>query len=291
MNDSRRNLLRSYLALGVAVVCLGLSAIFVRGADAPGAVSSFYRMAIAAAALAWPFFQHLRARGRLPRRSLVIAVGGGLFFAADLAFWATGVTMSGATNPTLLANTAPLWVGLGALILLREQQNLTFWVGLLVAMLGAAVILGVDSLRAISFGLGTLFGLFAGLFYGCYLLITQIGRRDLDSLTYFWPAAVSSSISLLILCLALGQPLTGYSTTTYLNFLGLSLISQVIGYLVINYALGHLPASIVSPTLLGQPVVTAILAGPLLGEDLSAWQLVGGAAVLLGVYVVHRSRR
>jgi drug/metabolite transporter (DMT)-like permease len=60
---------------------------------------------------------------------------------------------------------------------------------------------------------------------------------------------------------------------------------------VINYALGYLPASIVSPTLLGQPVVTAILAGPLLGEDLSAWQILGGLAVLIGVYLVHHSRR
>jgi len=61
--------------------------------------------------------------------------------------------------------------------------------------------------------------------------------------------------------------------------------------LVINYALGHLPASIVSPTLLGQPVVTALLAGLLLGEVLSAWHIAGGVAVLAGVLLVHRSRR
>jgi len=290
MNESRRNLVRSYLALGVGVVCLGLSAIFVRGADAPGAVSSFYRMAIAVVALAWPFYRRVRGRS-VSGRALTLAVVGGLFFTADLALWATGVVMSGATNPTLLANTAPLWVGLGAVVFLRERLKLSFWFGLLLSMSGVIVVLGIDSLRAASIGVGTLFGLLAGLFYGGYLLITQVGRRDLDSLTYFWPAAVSSAVSLLILCLALGQPLTGYSTTTYLNFLGLSLISQVIGYLVINYALGYLPASIVSPTLLGQPVVTAILAGPLLGEELSVWQISGGVAVLMGVYVVHRSRR
>lgn len=290
MNESRRNLVRSYLALGVGVVCLGLSAIFVRGADAPGAVSSFYRMAIAVVALAWPFYRRVRGRS-VSGRALTLAVVGGLFFTADLALWATGVVMSGATNPTLLANTAPLWVGLGAVVFLRERLKLSFWFGLLLSMSGVIVVLGIDSLRAASIGVGTLFGLLAGQFYGGYLLITQVGRRDLDSLTYFWPAAVSSAVSLLILCLALGQPLTGYSTTTYLNFLGLSLISQVIGYLVINYALGYLPASIVSPTLLGQPVVTAILAGPLLGEELSVWEISGGVAVLMGVYVVHRSRR
>jgi drug/metabolite transporter (DMT)-like permease len=42
--------------------------------------------------------------------------------------------------------------------------------------------------------------------------------------------------------------------------------------------------------MLGQPVLTAVLAGPLLHEYLSGMQVVGGIAVLLGVYIVHRSR-
>ncbi len=281
----------AYLALAVGVICIGLSAIFVRQADAPGAVTSFYRMAIAALVMAWPFYRRAKAQGGLPRRSVFIALLGGLFFAADLALWATGVVMSGATNPTLLANTAPLWVGLGATVFFRERLNSQFWAGLLLAMSGAVFILGLDSLRAVTFGMGTLSGLLAGIFYGGYTLITQRGRVSLDSLTYFWPAAVSSTLVLLILVLILGQPLTGYSTATYLNFLALGLITQVLGYLAVNYTLGYLPASIVSPTLLGQPVITALLAGPLLGEELSAWQVISGVVVLVGVYLVHRSQR
>jgi len=281
----------SYLALGIGILSLGFSGIFVRWADAPGPVAAFYRVAVPVILLAWPFYRRVRTRGRLPRQGLRFAVLGGLFFAADLALWATGVVLSGATNPTLLANTAPLWVGLGALVLFRERLDATFWVGLLLAMAGAAVILGLDSLRAVSFGLGTLLGLLAGVFYGGYYLITQRGRETLDSLTYFWPAAVASTLGLLVLNLALRRPLTGYPAYTYLSFLALGLVPQVLGYLSINYALGHLPASIVAPTMLGQPVVTAILAGPLLGEALSLWQVLGGVAVLSGVYVVHRGRQ
>ena len=312
--------LPSYLALGIGSLSLGFSAIFVRWANAPGSVTAFYRVAIAVLLLAWPFYRRVKTRGSLPREGLRFAVLGGMFFAADLSLWATGVVMSGATNPTLLANTAPLWVGLGALVLFRERLTVMFWAGLLLAMAGAVVILGLDSaqnpcvsfilretagagfwvfpkklflssVRAASFGLGTLLGLFAGVFYGGYFLITQRGRETLDSLTYFWPAAASSTLALLVLNLALGQPLTGYSVPTYLNFVALGLIPQVLGYLSINYALGHLPASVVAPTMLGQPIVTAILAGPLLGEALSVWQALGGVAVLAGVYVVHRSRQ
>jgi drug/metabolite transporter (DMT)-like permease len=291
VTDSHNLILRSYLALGVGVLSLGFSAIFVRWAEAPGVVTSFYRVAIAAVVMAWPFYQRVRRLGSLPRHGVRIALLGGLLFAADLAFWTTGVMMSGATNPTLLANTAPLWVGLGALIFFREKLTLRFWSGLLLAMAGAVFILGLDTLRATTLGIGTLFGLLAGIFYGSYLLVTQVGRRSLDSLTYFWLAAASSAASLFVVCLVLRQPLTGYPAITYLNFLAIGLITQVLGYLTINYALGYLPASIVSPTLLGQPVITALLAGPLLGEDLSAWQVAGGVAVLAGVFVVHRSRR
>jgi drug/metabolite transporter (DMT)-like permease len=87
------------------------------------------------------------------------------------------------------------------------------------------------------------------------------------------------------------MPLTGYSPQTYLAFLGAALVSQVGGYLSVGYALGHLPASVVSPTMIGQPLVTTILAIPLLGETLSPAQLLGGASVLLGIYLVHRSRQ
>ena len=291
MPRSRNPQLLAYLALGIGSLNIGFSAIFVRWAHAPGAVAGFYRVAIAALLMTWPFSRRVKARGRLPRRGIRFALLGGLFFAADLGFWATGVVLSGATNPTLLANTAPLWVGLGALVIFREKLTATFWVGVLVAMCGAALILGLDALRAASFGLGSLFGLLSGIFYGGYFLITQRGRETLDPLTYFWPAALSSALSLLLVCLALRQPLTGYPLRTYVIFLGMGLVNQVLGYLCINYALGHLPASRVAPTMLGQPVFTALLAWALLGEALVGWQVMGGAAVLVGVYTVHRSRQ
>jgi drug/metabolite transporter (DMT)-like permease len=275
----------------VAVVVLAFSAIFVRWANAPGPVTSFYRMAIATVLITPAFLRNLRSVRPLPARGVWIAVLGGALFAADLGAWASGVMLSGATNPTLLANIAPLWVGLGSLVLFKERLNRRFWIGLILAMSGALLVLGVDTLRGMTFGLGTFLGLLASIFYGGYILITQRGRESLDSLTYFWISALSSTVCLLLVVLVLRQPLTGYSATTYWNFLAMGLITQMVGYLAINYTLGHLPSTLVSPTLLGQPVATALLAWPLLGEALSTWQILGGLTVLLGIYLVHQSRR
>ena len=219
-----------------------------------------------------------------------IAVLGGLFFAGDLALWTTGVMMSGATNPTLLANTAPVWVGLGSLIFFREALSARFWMGLILAMGGAILILGLDALRAATLGLGTLFGLMAAIFYGGYFMVTQRCRDNLDSLSYLWFPALSASLDLLALNTVLGHPIAGYSPLTYLSFLGLGVLVQVFGWLAISYSKGYLPASFVAPTMLAQPVATAVLAVMLLGERLSLWHIVGGVIVLTGVYIVHRSR-
>jgi drug/metabolite transporter (DMT)-like permease len=282
--------LRSYLALLVGILSLAFTAIFVRWANAPGPVTSFYRMLIAVGVMAWPFYRRVKARGGLPRRGAQIALLGGLFFAGDLAFWSTGVMLSGVANPTLLANTAPLWVGLGSVILFGERHGPRFWAGLALAMTGAAIILGLDTLQAASLGLGSLLGLAASLFYGGYFLVTQRGRESLDSLTYFWLAALSSAIGLLVITLVFRQSLWGYSAFTYLMFVGLGLVAQVLGYLAINYALGHLPASLVAPIMLSQPVVTALLAVPFAGETLTPGEILGGLAVLAGVYIVNRSQ-
>ncbi len=285
----------AYLALALGVIFMGFSGIFVRWANAPGIVTGFYRMAIATALMTAPFWRRRarhrqQARRAWTRREVALALLGGLFFAGDLTFWNTGIMISGATNPTLLGNTAPVWVGLGAYFIFREPLSPRFWLGLILALSGAAIILGLDALRDLSLGLGSLFGLIAGIFYGAYFLTIQRSRSTMDTVTVFWLVAASATVALLLLALVRGLPLVGYPPRTYLSFLGLGLIVHGAGQFLFSYALGYLPASLVSPAGLGQPVVTALLAVPLLGEQITAGQIAGGLIVLAGVYLVQRSR-
>ncbi len=283
---------RAYLALGFGLLSLGFSAIFVRGANAPGTITAFYRMAIGSLVMVIPFANQFRndASIRPARHSIWLAILGGVFFGSDLVLWTSGIVMSGATIPTLMANIAPLWVGLGAFLFFRERQGVRFWMGLLVAIIGAAIILGQDFSKASNIGMGSLLGLGSGVFYGAYYLTTQRARTGMRTLSYFWISTASSMILLLFVNLILERTLTGYDSLTYTMFLGIGLLVQVGGWLAINYAQGFLPASIISSTLLGQPVLTAVIAWPLFGENLNAWQIFGGAAVITGVYLVHRSR-
>ena len=213
MNTESRDKFLAYLALSVGLIAIGFSAIFVRQADVPGTVASFYRMAIPTVIFAAPAIKRLRER-KWYGPPLFWAVIGGLAFTLDIAFWASGVVLSGATIPTLLANTAPVWVGLGALLFFREELPRKFWFGLAIAFLGTALVLGLESLGAISFDLGAFLGLIAGIFYAAYFLITQIGRKSLDVLSYFWVSGVTATAALFIFNLLFSQPMWGFTPKT-----------------------------------------------------------------------------
>ncbi len=280
-----------YLALLMGIICLSFSAMFGKWANAPGPVIGFYRIGLATVILL-PIFLYRKHKNsvKLPLPVLLLPILGGVFTAFDHGTWNSSLRYTSAANATLLGNTAPLWVALFSWLIFRQKLRGLFWLGLGLALGGAAIVLGSDFIRRPTIGVGDLLAMAAGVFYAGYFIVTERGRQSLDTLSYVWLVDLFAAFSLLLISLGLKMPLSGYPTQSYLAFLGAALVSQVGGYLSIGYALGHLPASIVSPTLIGQPVVTALLAIPLLGEALRTEQWLGGIVVLAGIYLVHRSR-
>ncbi len=285
--DARRAAL-PYLALLGSVLSMGMSAIWVRWANAPGPVSGFYRMLIAVAIFALPFGLEVRRRPKPSARHVWLAVLGGLFFAGDLGTWNTAVLMTSAANATFLGNTAPLWVSLGALWIFKQKLRREFWIGLAVAMGGAAVLLGGDFMSDSTVGWGSVLSIVAGFFYGAFFLAAQRAREGLSAFTTWWISALASTVCLLLVSLLLGNPMTGYPAFTYWSLFGLALTTQIGGYLLVNFALGHLPAPIVSTILLGQPVMTAIFGFIFLQEGLGSVQVIGSLLVLIGIWIVSR---
>lgn len=284
----RRKIL-PYLALLACVMALSLSSLFIRLAEASPLVTTFYRMAIAAIVFT-PFGIHSLKNqpGFKPALLLFPILAGGLS-AFDHATWGFSIMLTRVANATLLNNIAPLWVALFAWLIWKRRPSRRFWVGLLFTLAGATVVLGYDMLMHPALTYGDLLAVLSSFFYAGYYLVTERGRLVLPAITYVWLATASTAVVLLSANLVTGQLLSGYSTNTYLIFLAAGLISQVGGYFSIVYALGHLSAAVVSPTMIAQPVLTALLAIPFLGEALFPGQLVGGVVVLLGIFLVNTS--
>ena len=279
----------AYIGLGIGILSLGMSAIFVRWADAPGPVTGFYRMFISTVILT-PFFAKRNRKGSaLTTRTILYPALGGIFLALDLALWNTSVFYTSASNATLLSNTAPLWVALGAWLIFQENLYRNFWIGLSFALAGAVLIVGTDFFISPRFGVGDLMAAAAGIFYAGYYLSTQRGREYFDPISYIWLMGIFSSITLALVNFIMGYTLLGYSRETWIVFFVIAVILQLIGYIAISYAMGHLPASVVAPTMIGQPIMTTILAIPLLGEIPLPIQLLGGVIALTGIYLVNRA--
>jgi len=121
-----------------------------------------------------------------------------------------------------------------------------------------------------------------------YLLAGRRLRQGLPllpyiSLTYSVAAAVT-----VVFCLLTGQRFTGYSSTTYLMFILLALVPQVIGHSAFNWALGYFSAPLVSVTVLGEPVGATILAYLILSEIPTLLKILGGAMIFSGIYLASR---
>jgi drug/metabolite transporter (DMT)-like permease len=284
-----QNKIFPYIALAIGISALSLSAMFVRWAEAPGPITGFYRLLISSFLLTPLFIRQQKKLAPIDKKYLIFPLLAGIFTAFDFAFWNSSVKFTTAANATLLGNTSPLWVALFALFIFREKLRGIFWLGLIIALTGAVLVMGSDFLRHPTLGIGDLLASTAAIFYASYQLITQRGRKHIDPLRYMWLVGLSATIGMFIINLVLGNSFTGYSTQTWAIFFVTAIVSQMIGYLAISYALGHLPASVVSPTLIGQPILTTILAIPMLGEIPSALQWIGGAIALAGIYIVNQS--
>lgn len=281
--------LPAYIALAIGILSLSFSAMFVRWANAPGPVTAFYRLFLSVFLLLPFFLPKLKTNPSIRTSMVLFPLLAGVFTACDLGLWTASLSYTTASNATLLGNTSPLWVALGTWLILKQRLSSGFWRGLTIALVGAALIMGSDFIMHPRFGVGDAMALFTGFFYGGYFLFTEKSRTQFDPVSHIWLVGIGASVSLFIINLVIGNSLTGFDTNTWLVFLATALVSQLVGYMSLAYSLGHLPASVVSPTMILQPVVTTLLAIPLLGEIPGIWQGIGGAIALVGIYIVNQS--
>ncbi len=278
------------LALTVGVLGIGWSAIFVRWSGVSGMVSAFYRLALAALVLVPWHLATSRGKPPVSAASRRIAILAGIVFAADLAFFNSAIMLTNAANATLLGVNAPIFVAIGAWMLYGERPSRRFWIGFALSLAGMVYIVGTDVVLHPTFGLGDFYALLGAAFYGAYLLYVQKARTGMDTLTFSTWCVCVGALSLLPVCIVMGKPLWGFPATSWWALIGLALASQILGHLLLAYALGHMNVTISSIVLLAQAPLTAIFAWPALGERIRGGQAAGGALVLAGIGVVNLNR-
>ena len=307
MSSSNRPNIPPVAILIIGILAVSTASIFIRFAqrEAPSLVVAAYRMALAGVILA-PVglpgaFKALRS---LTARQRWLILLSGLFLAFHFGAWITSLEYTTVASSVVLVTTTPLWVAILSPLVLKERMSRATWLGLILAMLGGALV-GLQEACSWNAGrlvclplqdfvggkamLGNGLALFGAFMAAGYMLVGRQVRPVLSLFSYTFLVYSTSAIFLLIFVGISGQRLTGFSSSIYLWFLLLAAIPQVIGHSSFNWALKYLPAAFVSLALLGEPVGTTILAMIFLKEAPGAAELAGGALILTGIFLASRA--
>lgn len=281
-------------ALAIAVVAVSTSAILVRFSSAPSIVKAFYRVLFTTLLLA-PFAvaRHRDAFSRLTARDWLVAGAGGVALAIHFASWFESLEFTSVAASVTIVQSQVLFVAIGASWLLAEHVTRRTIAGMALALVGIATLSIGDSITGAVAGPAPLYGnalaLVGAVCAAGYVLAGRSLRQRIPLIPYVIVVYSVCAVVLFALVLADGAALTDYPAGEWLLFVGMAIGPGIFGHTVLNWALAHLESSVVSVSLLGEPIGSALLALLLLGEVPSIVTVVGGAVILLGITVTARA--
>ncbi len=274
----------AFTALIIGSCSLAFGPWLVRLAQVGPVAAGFWRVALALPFL-WLVARGLGQPVHWPRRALVVlAAVAAFFFAADLAAWHTGIHMTKLGNATLFGNISSFAFAAWGLWLARRLPSGTQAAALILAAIGAALLMGSSAELSARHLRGDLLALTAGLLYTGYLIAVERARGGLAPLPLLFLASAFGAMMLLPFSLLLGEQ---FMPADWTPVLLLALGSQVLGQGLLVYAIGSVPPLVVGLALLTQPAISALIGWIAYREGLSLLDWLGAAAIASALVLVR----
>ncbi|MBR9793026.1 MAG: EamA family transporter [Gammaproteobacteria bacterium] len=235
---------------------------------------------------------------KVPLKDLIVLAIGGLLglIVSQLAF-ATSVQYTSPVNFSLVMAMVPIMVLVLSVVFLRERMSLTKTFGILLSVIGAAIIIlqGSDVTEQNSNDSLGLFVAFVSMSaYGGYLIITREVTQRYGSVVilkwmFLFSALMLTPFGLYELA---SQPMySGDAThTAILQLLFVLIFDGTIVYFLLLISLNRLKATTVSTYLNLLPVFTAVIAIASGQAELTIFSAIATLLVVGGVLIVTRSR-
>lgn len=278
-----------YGVLAVGIAAIGAAAIFIRLAAADAMTIAAMRMSIAAVAVGGlALFTARHQFATIERRDVPWLVLSGALLAAHFGTWVTSLQLTSVANSVFLVTTTPMFVALGAQVLLRERIGVVMAAALVLSLCGGLV-LAVGGERGDTHPGGDALALAGAVAMAGVLLVGRHVRWRIPLLPYVSIVYGVAALLLLASAVASSATFTGLSADAYLWMVLAGLVPQTIGHSALNWALAHASAAMVAMSTRAEPVIATLLAIPVLGEWPGWVILPGGALLFLGVGLAVRS--
>lgn len=283
-----------YILLAVGIFFLSLSGILIKIASAPPLITAFYRMLFTVLLLS-PYFliKHRdKARYFLDYRPLLV----GFLLAVHFILWISSIQYTDISNSVIFVALQPLFTIILEYLFAREDLKEGAVIGIIMAVIGSTVISIGDLYQLGDKLFGNFLALSAALFASSYLFIGRGVRKKLDYFPYLYILYTYAALFLGVGVYIFDIPFSGYGLDNYLVFLGLAVGPTLIGHSILNLAVRYLSTSIVSLSILGEPILTTFLAWLLLNEEVRLTTMIGGVFILGGIYLAsvynnHQQRK
>jgi drug/metabolite transporter (DMT)-like permease len=277
--------------LSLAVVGVSLSAPLTAMVTAPMLALAFWRNAAGAAALVPVLLTRERATlTGLGWRDLRSSVVAGLFLAAHFAAWLPSLSMTTVAASTALVTTTPIWTALAARISGVRLPAAVWW-GLVLAVVGVALIVGVDvavSLRALA---GDALALLGAICAGGYVLAGARARERLSTSAYAVVCYGVCAVAIAVAAVVTATPLGGFSARDWWLIAAITFCAQLLGHTLLNLVLATVGPTMVSLVVLLEVPGALLFALVLLGQLPPLLALPGVVLVVAGVGLVVRASR
>ena len=275
------------VAAGVAAV--SCAAVLIRLADAPALAIAVYRLSLAGMVVA-PLAVSRDWRGlrSLSASQALWCVASALALAVHFAAWIASLEHTSVASSVVLVTTSPLLIAAVSRVAYRERLTAPVAGGIALGVMGSLVLALGDRAAGESELFGDLLALLGAVAAAAYFLIGRRVRMQLSNVSYVAIVYPASAVALLAAVAATGTPITGFDASTYAMLALIGLVPQLLGHTSLNWALGHLSATLVAVAVMAEPVGATLLAWLVLGEAPPVASVAGGGLVLTGVYLAFR---
>ncbi|WP_229641161.1 DMT family transporter [Waterburya agarophytonicola] len=209
---------------------------------------------------------------------------------ASSVLWAISFTQTSIASSTVLRSLTPLFISLGAWLILKQQFNRQFIIGMTLAIIGGMVI-GWDDLHlSTEYLVGDSIAIASAALHGANILTVGYlrDRNCTVSRVLFWRCGFGALIVLPVVWFTDVQ-LFPITLQGWLMVIALAFVCQTFGQGLLVYSLKKFSSSFVGIVTLLKPIFTAFLAWIIFRETVSLTS--GGALllILLGIYLAKSS--